>query len=276
MSDAAESFDSWAERTGTKPKQSGRPLRTLIFDLETAPMLAYIWRPDDSYIPHERSEHDSFLLCWGAKWRDKPQVQSAVLTPKEARNQDDTRIVTQLADLIRQADVIVAHNINRFDLPMLNNRLLLLGLEPIGPVTTLDTLTLARKSFRLLYNRLDYLGEVLGLGRKIKTDFDLWRKCYQGDSKALEEMRRYNKRDVVLLGQVLEKMLPYLNGVPRLMDGDGTDHNGGCPWCGAEVVKAGFYRTGASTFQKVQCVKCHKFSRWNTARKTSKLRLRPL
>ena len=274
----AETFDSWAKRVGAKPKTSGKRLRTLIFDTETAPMLSYIWglRHQD-YIPHGQVVHDSFLICWSAQWRGETKVHTGILTPTECVAQADQRIVVDLADLIRQADVVVAHNAKGFDVKMLKNRLLLLGLEDVGPVTVLDTLLLARRNFRLASNRLDYLGEVLGVGRKHKTGgFDLWRRCYLGEQKALDEMRRYNRQDVVLLGKVLERMLPYLQGVPRLMDGDGTDQNGGCPYCGGKVAKDGLYRTGASTFQRVKCTVCGKYSRWSSALRNKKLSLRPL
>ena len=252
------------------------PLQILLFDLETAPLLAHVWRPDDAYIPHERMIHDSFLLCWGAKWRHQKTVMTGVLTPKEAVAQDDTRIVKELADLIREADIVVAHNADRFDVPMFNNRLLLLGLEPLGPVRTLDTLTLARKNFRLSHNSLDYLGQALGLGSKVKTDFALWRRCYQGELSALERMRAYNRRDVVLLGQVFERLLPYVKNLPRLVEGS---HRGemSCPSCGSgDVIKRGFFRTQASTFQKVQCVFCGRYSRYRTSEPVNKLGLTPL
>ena len=241
-------------------------------------MLAYLWglRHQD-YIPAGQVVHDSFMLCWSAQWRGEKKIHSGLLTPTEAVAQVDQRIVVDLADLIREADIVCAHNARGFDVKMLKNRLLLLGLDDIGPTQVLDTLLLARRNFRLASNRLDYLGEQLGVGRKHKTGgFDLWRSCYQGDEKALAKMLRYNRQDVVLLGNVLERMLPYLQGVPRLMDGDGSDHNGGCPWCGGEVKRFGLYRTGASTFQKVKCIVCGKESRWDTALKNRKLRLRPL
>src|SRR3990167_3813085 len=116
----SETFEAWAAKNGEQPRVSGRPMRVLLIDIETAPMLAFIWRPDDAWIPHERAQHDSFLLCWGAKWRDKGPVMTGVLTGPEAIAQDDSRIVKELADLIRSADIVVGHNINRFDLPMLN------------------------------------------------------------------------------------------------------------------------------------------------------------
>ena len=252
------------------------PLRILLFDLETAPLLAHVWRPDDAYIPNERMLHDSFILCWGAKWRHQKTVMTGVLTPKEAVAQDDSRIVQELADLIREADIIVAHNADRFDVPMFNNRLLLLGQEPIGPVKTLDTLTLARRNFRLSHNNLDYLGRVLGLGTKIKTDFALWRRCYLGEASALERMRVYNRRDVILLGEVFERLLPYVRNLPRLVE---ASHAGemACPSCGkSKLIKRGVYRSSVSTFQKMQCVFCGRYPRYRTSEPENKLGLAPL
>lgn len=272
-----ESFDAWAERTGTKPDRQGTPLRTLLFDVETAPMLAYLWGLHDEHNSYGQVVHDSFMLCWSARWRGEKRIHTAVLTGDEARAQDDTRIVVELADLVRKAEVVVAHNGKAFDMKILRNRLLLLGQEDVGPVTMLDTLLLARRNFKLASNRLDYLGQQLGVGRKHPTGgFDLWRRCYQGDEQALGRMLRYNRQDVILLDEVLERMLPWLHGVPRLFDGDGTDANGGCLWCGGRVVKDGFYRTGASTFQRVRCTACGKYARWDTAVQSHRQRLRPL
>ena len=143
---------------------------------------------------------------------------------------------------------------------MLNNRLLLLDLEPIGPVKVIDTLTLAQRNFRLASNRLDYLARVLGLGSKIKTDFGLWRQCYLGDETALARLARYNRRDVVLLSQVFERLLPYVNNLPRLVE---TDGEMACPYCGkSKLVARGYHRTQVSTFRKVQCVFCQRYSRY--------------
>ena len=85
-------------------------------------------------------EHDIFLLSYAAKWSDGTKVLSGVLTPGEARGQDDSRIVKSLAHLMKQADYLVAHNGDRFDLPMVNNRLLGNRLDPIGHVQPTDTL----------------------------------------------------------------------------------------------------------------------------------------
>lgn len=243
-----------------------RPLRVLLYDLETAPLLAYIWRPNDQYVPMDRLIHDTFLLTWSAKWLGEKTVTTGVLTGTEARKQNDKRIVKELAALIREADIVVAHNGDRFDIPMFNNRLMALGLEPIGPKRSIDTCKLAKSTFRLAYNKLDYLGEYLGLGRKIKTDFDLWRACYHGDEVALAKMAKYNRQDVVLLERVFERMKPYAK-LPRMFEAEDRDESG-CPYCGSmHLMRRGVYRTNAGTFYKWQCQEpeCQKYSRGRKA-----------
>jgi DNA polymerase III epsilon subunit-like protein len=201
------------------------------------------------------------LISWAAKWGDEKKVMSSALTGDEARAQDDERIVIELAALIREADVIIAHNIDKFDVPMFNNRLLLLGLENLGPVETIDTLKLSKANFRLAYNKLDYLAEKLGFGRKIKTDFDLWLAAYHGDEVALGQMLRYNRKDVVLLEQVFEALRPYVKNLKRLVEA-AWDGQIACPNCGAEdYQRRGERRTQVSTFVQFQCNQCKRYFR---------------
>ena len=235
--------------------------RILLWDIETAPLLAYVWQAKTEYIGAHQFCHDSFMLSWAAKWHGQKKVHGQVLTADEARQQDDGRIVQGLADMIRQADVIVAHNGDRFDVPMLNNRLLLLGLEPLQPVKTVDTLKLAKRTLRLASNKLDYLAQALGVGQKIKTDFDLWRDCYQGKVRALREMYRYNRMDVDVLESVFDALRPYAKGLPRLVD---AEHEGeeACPYCGSgDLQRRGVDRTNAGTRQRYQCQGCSRWSR---------------
>lgn len=246
---------------------SASELKVLLWDIESAPLLAYIWRPSDDYVPHDRMIQDTFILCWSAKWYRDKKVHSGVLTSDEARNQDDSRIVKELADMIREADILVAHNGDQFDVPMFNNRLLALGHEPIGPKKTIDTCKLAKKNFRMAYNKLDYLGEVLGLGRKLKTDFDLWKGCYHGNRKALNKMRQYNIQDVWLLEAVYAALLPYVKNVPRLTIPQFHGEHA-CPFCGMDtLVRRGTHHTNVSSYQRFQCSACLKYCRSRNADK---------
>lgn len=236
-------------------------LKVLFFDIETAPLLAHIWTAYTKYVPSIMMVHDSFLLTWAAKWMGSDGVIADSLSGKEATAQEDERIVLSLADLIREADVIVAHNVDHFDLPMFNNRLLLNGLEPLGPTQTIDTLKLAKKNFRLSHNKLDYLAKELGIGRKIKTDFDLWLDAYHGDEDAISEMLDYNAYDVILLEQIFEYMRPYVRQLTRLFDTI-VDGESTCPNCGeSNWMQRGYYRTQANTFKKWQCNGCGRYAR---------------
>jgi len=252
-----------------------KQLRVLFFDVETAPLLAYVWQAKVEYVNYGMLEVDSFFLSWSAKWRGESKVLSDVLTPEEAVLQDDSRIVQSLADLVREADIIVAHNGDSFDIPKLNARLVLLQQEPIGPKQSIDTKTLSSRAFRLAYNKLDYLAEkLLGEG-KIETDFDLWRDCYYGDAKALKKMLTYNKKDTVLLERVFEKLLPYVKNLPRLVEPE-TNAEEVCPFCGSDHKQArGYKRTAASTFQQFQCLDCKRYYRLAKAL-PAKLSTRPL
>ena len=250
------------------------PLKILIIDIETAPMLSMHWRMYRENIGPNQVMSYPFVLTWSAKWRGEKKVYSDRLTGKEARNQDDQRLVFNLAELIREADIVVAHNINKFDLPKINGRLAQMKMEPVGPVRTIDTLTLARKDLGLASNSLDNLLRYFGHDPKIKTDFDLWRRCYLGEVKALKEMERYNRYDVVGLEMVFEDMLPYVRNVGRLVDAD-WDGEDACPSCGShDLQKRGFYRTNVSNFQRIYCKSCQKYSSYRTSER-KRLRARP-
>lgn len=237
-------------------------LRVLFFDIETAPALVYAWRANQDYIPAEMVVRDTSMLMWAAKWRGEPKMFSDRVTEVEAVGGNDLALVSSLAKLVREADIVVGHNVEQFDIPMLNNRVMLLGEEPLGPVKMIDTLRLARKNFRLMHNKLDYLAKQLGLGGKLKTDFELWRSIIEdGNETSIKRMLRYNKRDVVLLEQVFEKMLPYVNGIPRLVDPE-VDGEFGCPYCPSlSLQKRGIKRTNGLNYQQWQCNKCLRYSR---------------
>lgn len=236
-----------------------KPARLLFYDIETAPLLTYIWSLRQKWHNLDMVVHDTFLLSWAAKWSDGKAVQSRVLSSDEAKAQDDTRIVEDLAGLIRRADYVVAHNGDRFDLPMLNGRLLKLGLDPLGKVQTIDTLKLARKSFRLASNKLEYLAQTLGFDGKHETDFELWKDCYHGKASALKVMSAYNRNDVVILEDVFHALMPYVDGLPRLYDS--PEWRGEfCPFCGSKKRELAEtpYRTKVNTFTKYRCSNCRR------------------
>lgn len=251
-------------------------LRILFFDIETAPMLTHIWAPKQRWVGSDMVLSEPFMLTWAAKWWGQKSVKSARLTSDEAINQDDSRIVASLADLIRQADWVVAHNGDRFDVPRVNARVCEAGLEPLGVVQSIDTLKLVRQSFAWPYNDLNTIAKRLLGKRKVAHDgFATWRDAFRGDDNALRVMEKYNKGDVVLLEDVFEAIRPYVKSLPALWEAAWGGQMA-CPFCGSyRLIQRGHRRTKASVYTQYQCKDCNRYTRSRSAMENPKLKTVP-
>ena len=235
--------------------------KILIMDLETAPIKAFVWRlwKQDVYIDQIIS--DWFLLTFSAKWLGSNEVISGRLTGKEALEESDYRIVKDLWNLIDEADIVIAHNGNSFDIPKMKARFAINGLPPTSFYQQIDTKVIAAKEFGFTSNKLDFLAQTFGISKKIHTEFELWARCMKGEDKALEEMETYNKHDVEILEEVYMKLRPYIKNHPNVtLYDDKVSH--GCPTCGSEhLVEEGFYYTSVGKFQVYRCEECEALSR---------------
>lgn len=252
------------------------PQRVLVFDIETAPLHSYhfrVWKED---IAPDQLQNRTWIICWSAKWAGQKTVHADTVTPEEALAEDDSRVVASLASLVREADVVVAHNLKGFDLKILNTRLLDLRQPPLPPVTMLDTLDSVKRNFKLEYNRLDYLARFLGLEPKHKMQMRDWILATKGDEKSLRKMTRYCKHDTQLLEDVLGIIRPYVKGLPRMVVGTRPFHKA-CPHCGSDDLNpTKDYRTKASDFPMFQCGNCQGFSRLRSSKQATRLALHPL
>lgn len=244
---------------GVEPNVS-TPLKVLVWDIETAPGTTYFWRPRVRFIPHHMVINPPFMICWSAKYLGEKKIHSDYLTPEEVAARDDSRITESLAELIREADVIIAHNGDQFDEPFLRGRLYVNNQAPLGPVDSIDTKKLAAKDFDLPHNNLEAISKLRGMDEKIKTDFSWWTDILDGSVTAMKRMVRYNRKDVRILEEVFESLRPHVKRLRRLHDGHGIV----CTNCGStNIHKRGKkkYRTHASTFQQYQCQDCERYFR---------------
>jgi DNA polymerase III epsilon subunit-like protein len=233
-----------------------------VFDIETAPTRAFVWRFWQENVSVDQVIANSYLLTWSAKWLGQRKVLFDSLTMEEVAAEDDSRIVESIAALVREADALIAHNLDKFDYPVINTRVAKHGLENLGVQTNIDTLKLARKNFKFPHNSLDGIAAYFGLPRKLKTEFKLWADVVEGDELALKRMLRYNKQDVKVLEMVFERMRPYIKRLPRLFDPTSRDEYG-CARCGAidDFQRRGYYRTQLTNFVKLRCNQCGHYTR---------------
>lgn len=242
----------------TIPVQTKQP-KILIFDIETAPLLGYVWRLWQQNVNPVNGQLQSewFMLTWSAKWLFEDKIMSSRLTPKEVLNQDDSRLTKEMWDLFNEADIVIAHNGISFDVRILNTRFLRNGLTPPSPYQIIDTKVHAARHLSFESNKLDYIGKILGLGRKVDTGgFELWERCMKGDGSALKEMETYNIGDVQLLEEIYLVLRPFIKPHPNLNVIVGSEEVA-CPSCMSKDLNwSGTYYTQVSAYQAFSCNAC--------------------
>lgn len=239
----------------TRIKQGGA--KVLIFDIETAPLKGYVWSMWKQNISQEAMLGRWFVLTWSAKWLFDDKVFADKLTPDEVAREDDSRIIKSIWDKLEEADIVIAHNGDRFDLPHLNTRFLMNGLPCPSPYQSIDTLKHCRRRLKFETNRLDYIAQRLGVGRKMDTGgMKLWVDCMNGDPDALAKMERYNIVDVQILEEVYLAIRAWIKPHPNmyLFIGDNVAR---CPTCGSDkLVYVGEYLTYCNAYDAFRCENC--------------------
>lgn len=236
--------------------------KVLIFDIETAPLKAYIWKLWKENIHLDQIINDWFCIAWSAKWLYNGYTMGDVLKPEEITREDDSRIMTSLWKLINEADIVVTHNGNKFDIPRINSRFIINGLEPTKPYFSIDTCQIAKKQFGFSSNKLDALATYFGIEHKLDTDFKLWKRCLSGDKEALKYMLSYNMKDVDILEEVYLKLRPWIKNHPNISNLTGQKM--ACSNCGSqhlELLNNQYYFTSVGKYHLYKCKDCGAISR---------------
>ncbi len=242
-------------------------MKRLFYDIETAPNIGLFWEAGyDQDISYKSIVQERAIITIAWKWGGKGKVHH--LAWKEKYN--DKSILQQFMPIANDADELVAHFGDKFDMPWVRTRALYHRIGALPLYKTVDTCSWARKHFKFNSNKLDYLASFLGIGHKIKTDYDLWKDIVIHDSKpALKRMIRYNKMDVVLLEKVWERLqavVPHHSHAGVLMGGEKWT----CPRDGSENVHISKTRVTASGAKQYQmhCNECGSYYKMGeTARK---------
>ncbi len=245
--------------------------RIALFDIETAPSLGYFW--GKLYEVNILAVHAPwYMLCFSYKWLGERTIHTHSLREYPGYKKDkenDGRLIRDLYKVFDEADILIAHNGDRFDVRKTNARFIKHGLKPPSPYKTIDTCKAARRHFLFDSNKLDTLGQYLGVGKKLpNTGFDLWRRTMAGDDEAWDAMERYNRRDVVLLEKVYDKLKPYMTGHPKL---DAYSEKSCCPVCQSRnTERRGIQVSLSRKYQRYQCMDCGHWHRGDVIPKVKK------
>ncbi len=194
----------------------------------------------------------SYTLCWAAKWAGSNEVLF-----DSVHESSNKRMIKRIHKLLDEADVVVHYHGSAFDIPTLNKEFILHNLPPPSPIKQLDLLKIVKEKFRFPSNKLDYVAQRLGLGKKFEHEgHTLWVKCMNDDPIAWKQMEEYNKHDVILLERLYTKLRPWVKGHPNaaLFDEGGVPR---CPTCGSvHYHKRGYAYTASYKYQRYQCQDC--------------------
>jgi len=239
-----------------------RPAKILFLDIECSPTLAWVWQQWDASVLDV--ERDSFMMAVSWRWGHQERTFVKAL-PHFARYTvdpyDDRDLVAFTLGLLDQADVICGHNVKAFDLKKIAAFACVNGLSSNlpSPYRVIDTLTLARKHFKFLDNRLGSLCKLLGLPLKEDSGgMQTWLKCMNGDPAAWRKMVKYARQDTAVLPALFDRLRPYATGLPALHYAPGKR----CSHCGSgNLEEAGSHRTKVSSYVAWRCTDCGALSR---------------
>lgn len=243
--------------------------RIILYDIETSLSVLSghsLWNP----IPHTGVLKDWYVICVCWKVLGEKTIHHVVVDKKDYAN--DYKLIKKFRDVLLDADIIVGHNADKFDLKKLQTRMLIHGMEPLPKIPSVDTLKIAKKEFSFLSNRLDYIAQTLKVGKKLDNPRGLWDSALQGDMKAINQMVKYCKVDVEILEGVYKKFLPHIKNHPNsnlFVASEGVKATG-CRNCGSQKIHYRGYQTlSTGKYKRYVCTECGSWGRENKAVVTS-------
>ncbi len=242
------------------PKPTSK-IKRLFLDCEVTPNVGLFWQPGYKIsISHENIVKERAIICIAYKWAGEKKIRCL----QWDKDQNDKAMLEKIVKVMNEADEIVAHNGDRFDLTWIRTRCLFHNIPMMPHYVTIDTLKLARGRFKFNSNRLDYIAKFLGFGGKKDTSFDLWKditlnKC----AKSMKIMVTYCKHDVVLLEKVWDRLNSYVVAKSSI-----ADYPSQCPECGSDETVINQRRKTAAGYNKVtfRCKSCGKYTTMSAGR----------
>lgn len=236
-------------------------MKTLFWDVETTDLelaiRTYQLKNRISYFNHKDIKRDWTML--GAAWKFQGDKNPTAISVSSRNPLDDELVIRHLHDVLSEADTIIGHNSDNFDIKKFNTRAIQYGLSPLSPKTQIDTLKIARKYFKFTSNTLSYICNYLGI--HAKNESPDWDACINGCPDNLRYMREYNKDDVICTEQLYDKLMAWHHTHPNVSE-PVRDIEGNtmptCKKCGSANLKkngTNMLHSGRKR-QKLTCLDC--------------------
>jgi DNA polymerase III epsilon subunit-like protein len=235
-----------------------RPPRIAIFDLELVGMEVKTYQLKTDYISPKNILKDWAILSYAVKFKDEDEIH--YYDQRKCRDKrNDKLLATKLHKILSEADIIVGHNSDNFDIKKFNTKVAVYGLPPLPLFTKFDTVKIARKYFAFSSNSLWYIAKALGLKNQ-KSDHgkfpgdSLENECMAGNIEAWDEMEKYNKQDVL----TTEELFVYLSKYEPAINFQSFYQDTVCSCGNNKFFKDGFKHNRQGKFQVYRCHICAK------------------
>lgn len=241
-------------------------MKILIWDIEMSYSIALVYPSHKpQYIPPSSYIKDQFMPCAAWSWYGEDKIHLAsVLDNKKKLDKDytdDSHVVKELYNAVKEADILVGHNSKNFDIKHLNWLAIQQGLPPLPEKLHIDTLLACRAIFKAPSNKLDELTNKLIGSRKMETSRGMHKKVALGVKSAIKEMGKYNIQDVAIQKAFYTKIRPWIKNHPVVDRSQTRDSNGDivdlCPRCASpDIVRNGRRPMGGMSKRFRQNWKC--------------------
>lgn len=232
-----------------------RKFKTLFIDIETSLMEVYAYRIGYGVdITDKQIKRENRIVCVSYKWSHEKEIHTIYWNRFK---KCDRVLLKKLSKLLVEADEVVGHNGDKFDLKFINRRLIFHRLQPLPPLTTTDTLKLCRKVANFSSNKLGYVGKYLKVGTKLQhSGLQLWIDVEKGCDKAFKKMLKYCEQDVAVLEKIYNIIIKYAPNIRK--GGRVLKNTPTCPNCDSfKLHKWGHYTTKAGIRHKrFRCYDC--------------------
>ncbi len=188
--------------------QTHKSIRRMFLDIEVSPNVGLFWKPGYKVqINHDAVIIERAIMCVCWKFEGESKVYSLQWDSK----QSDRELLRRLLIAMEEADEVIGHFAQFFDVPWLRTRVLFHGLNPMPLFKVIDTKVWASRHFLFNSNKLDYISKFLGSTGKIKTEWSWWADILLRNCRTtLAKMVHYCKKDVLELEFVWKKLQPHV------------------------------------------------------------------
>lgn len=193
--------------------------RIFIYDIETAPILAHVWKLWDNNVGLNQIQSDWYIMSFCGKWLGEEEI--FYFDQRDAVNmEDDSYILSKLWSFLNEADIVVGQNVKRFDTKKVNARFILNGFPKPSTYRQIDTMVIAKEQFGFTSNKLEYMSKRLCPDhvKDAHKDFpghEMWVECIAGNHLAWEAMERYNRDDVLATEELYNVLSSWDSKLPN-------------------------------------------------------------